>query len=287
MIRLMSPDCDGNCSGCASANPDGTCGASSGSGIQKCVPNKSTKIKKVIGVVSGKGGVGKSFVTSLLASYLNKEGKKVGILDGDIVGPSIPKSFNIHSQAYGNEDRLIVPAETLSGIKLISSNMMLEHEDDPIIWRGSLVSSLLKQFYTDVAWGELEVLLIDMPPGTSDVTLTAFQSLPIDGIIIVTSPQDLVSLIVKKAINMAKMMNIPILGAVENMSYVLCPECGKKIEIYGKSKLEEFTKETGIKALAKLPIKEGVSGLIDNGDVEKVEMDEILPAVEAINALEK
>ena len=254
MIKLMSPDCDGNCSGCASANPDGTCGASAGSGIQKCVPNKSTKIKKVIGVVSGKGGVGKSFVTSLLASYLNKEGKKVGILDGDIVGPSIPKSFNIHSQAYGNEDRLIVPAETLSGIKLISSNMMLEHEDDPIIWRG----------------GELEVLLIDMPPGTSDVTLTAFQSLPIDGIIIVTSPQDLVSLIVKKAINMAKMMNIPILGAVENMSYVLCPECGKKIEIYGKSKLEEFTKETGIKALAKLPIKEGVSGLIDNGDVEKV-----------------
>lgn len=287
MIKLMSPDCDGNCSGCASANPDGTCGASSGSGIQKCVPNKSTKIKKVIGVVSGKGGVGKSFVTSLLASYLNKEGKKVGILDGDIVGPSIPKSFNIHSQAYGNGDRLIVPAETLSGIKLISSNMMLEHEDDPIIWRGSLVSSLLKQFYTDVAWGELEVLLIDMPPGTSDVTLTAFQSLPIDGIIIVTSPQDLVSLIVKKAINMAKMMNIPILGAVENMSYVLCPECGKKIEIYGKSKLDEFTKETGIKALAKLPIKEGVSGLIDNGNVEKVEMDEILLAVKAIDTLEK
>lgn len=287
MIKLMSPDCDGNCSGCASANPDGSCGASSGSGIQKCVPNKSTKIKKVIGVVSGKGGVGKSFVTSLLASYLNKEGKKVGILDGDIVGPSIPKSFNIHSQAYGNEDRLIVPAETLSGIKLISSNMMLEHEDDPIIWRGSLVSSLLKQFYTDVVWGKLEVLLIDMPPGTSDVTLTAFQSLPIDGIIIVTSPQDLVSLIVKKAINMAKMMNIPILGAVENMSYVLCPECGKKIEIYGKSKLEEFTKKTGIKALAKLPIKEGVSGLIDNGDVEKVEMNEILPAVKAIDALEK
>ena len=287
IIKLMSPDCDGNCSGCASANPDGSCGASSGSGIQKCVPNKSTKIKKVIGVVSGKGGVGKSFVTSLLASYLNKEGKKVGILDGDIVGPSIPKSFNIHSQAYGNEDRLIVPAETLSGIKLISSNMMLEHEDDPIIWRGSLVSSLLKQFYTDVAWGELEVLLIDMPPGTSDVTLTAFQSLPIDGIIIVTSPQDLVSLIVKKAINMAKMMNIPILGAVENMSYVLCPECGKKIEIYGKSKLEEFTKETGINALAKLPIKEGISGLIDNGDVEKVEMDEILPAVKAIDVLEK
>ena len=287
MIKLMKADCDGNCSGCASANPDGTCGASGNSGIQKCVANKSTKIKKVIGVVSGKGGVGKSFVTSLLASYLNKEGFKVGILDGDIVGPSIPKSFNIHSQAYGNEDCLIVPASTESGIKLISSNMMLEHEDDPIIWRGSLVSSLLKQFYTEVAWGELEVLLIDMPPGTSDVTLTAFQSLPIDGIVIVTSPQDLVSLIVKKAINMAKMMNIPILGAVENMSYVLCPKCEHKIEIYGKSKLEEFSKETGVKALAKLPIKEGVSSLIDNGKVEEVEMDEILPVIEEIKKLGK
>ena len=165
--------------------------------------------------------------------------------------------------------------------------MMLEHEDDPIIWRGSLVSSLLKQFYTDVAWGELEVLLIDMPPGTSDVTLTAFQSLPIDGIIIVTSPQDLVSLIVKKAINMAKMMNIPILGAVENMSYVLCPKCGEIIEIYGKSKLEEFAKETNVTPLAKLPIKEGVSALIDSGNVEKVEMDEILPALKAIDSLEK
>ena len=282
MVRLFSADCDGNCAGCPSANPDGTC---SSGGIQKCVPNKYTTIKKVIGVVSGKGGVGKSFVTSLLASHLNKQGKKVGILDGDIVGPSIPKSFNIHSAAYGNEDKLIVPGFTESEIKIISTNMMLEHEDDPIIWRGSLVSSLLKQFYTDVAWGELDFLLIDMPPGTSDVTLTAFQSLPIDGIVIVTSPQDLVSLIVKKAINMAKMMNIPIIGAVENMSYVLCPKCNEKIEIYGKSKLDDFSKETGVKALAKLPIKEGVSELIDSGKVEEVKMDEILPVIKAIESL--
>lgn len=281
MKKVYSTDCNGVCEGCASANPDGTC--KENKGIEKCKPNAFTHIKKIIGVVSGKGGVGKSFVTSLLASYLNKEGKKVGILDGDIVGPSIPKSFNIHESAYANENRLIVPAATKSGIKLISSNMMLEHEDDPIIWRGSLVSSLLKQFYTDVAWGELDVLLIDMPPGTSDVTLTAFQSLPLDGIIIVTSPQDLVSLIVKKAINMAKMMNIPLLGAVENMSYVLCPKCGEKIEIYGKSKLGDFAKETGVKALTRLPIKEGVSALIDQGNVEKVKMDEILLVIDVIN----
>ena len=280
-IKLYSPDCDHNCAGCASANPDGSCGASGG-GIAKCEPNKSTKIKKIIGVVSGKGGVGKSFVTSLLASYLTKANKKVGILDGDIVGPSIPKVFNIHKAAYGNEDRLIVPAETYSGIKVISTNMMLEHEDDPIIWRGSLVSSLLKQFYTDVAWGELDVLLIDMPPGTSDVTLTAFQSLPLDSIVIVTSPQDLVSLIVKKAINMAKMMNIPILGVVENMSYVLCPKCGEKISIYGKSKLDSFAKETELKALAKLPIKEGVAELVDSGNIEQVDMNEIQPVIDEI-----
>lgn len=285
MKKLYSTDCDGNCAGCASANADGSCSA--GKGIEKCKPNKDTHIKKVIGVVSGKGGVGKSFVTSLLASYLTKEGQKVGILDGDIVGPSIPKAFNIHVAAYGNEDKLIVPALTDSGIKIISTNMMLEHEDDPIIWRGSLVSSLLKQFYTDVAWGDLDVLLIDMPPGTSDVTLTAFQSLPLDGIVIVTSPQDLVSLIVKKAINMAKMMNIPILGAVENMSYVLCPKCNTKIEIYGKSKLDTFAKETGVEALTRLPIKEGVSALVDSGNVEKVDMEEILPVIKKINSLGK
>ena len=236
-VKLYSPDCDHNCAGCASANPDGSCGASGG-GIAKCEPNKSTKIKKIIGVVSGKGGVGKSFVTSLLASYLTKANKKVGILDGDIVGPSIPKVFNIHKAAYGNEDRLIVPAETYSGIKVI--------------------------------------------PGTSDVTLTAFQSLPLDSIVIVTSPQDLVSLIVKKAINMAKMMNIPILGVVENMSYVLCPKCGEKISIYGKSKLDSFAKETELKALAKLPIKEGVAELVDSGNIEQVDMNEIQPVIDEI-----
>jgi len=224
-------------------------------------------------------------VTSLAATYLTREGYKVGILDGDIVGPSIPKGFNIHGNAYGDEDRLIIPMESKTGIKIVSSNMLLEHEEDPIIWRGGLISTLLKQFFTDVAWGELDYLLIDMPPGTGDVTLTAFQSLPIDGILIVTSPQDLVSLVVKKAINMAKMMNINIIGAVENMSYVLCPHCNKHIEVYGPSKLDLFAKETGLKGLAKLPLKEGTSALVDNGEIEQVQLDEILPVIEAIKGI--
>ena len=269
--------CSGSCS---------TCGENcEHKGIQKEKQNKKSNIKKTIAVVSGKGGVGKSFVTSLLASYLNKEGYNVGILDGDIVGPSIPKSFNLHTRAYGDEDQLIVPAVTKSGIKIISTNLMLEHEDDPIIWRGALITSLMRQFYSTVAWGELDVLLIDMPPGTGDVTLTAFQSIPLDGIIIVTSPQDLVSLIVKKAINMAKMMNIPILGMVENMSYVECPDCHRKIEIYGKSRLDDLSKSTGIEILGRLPIKEGVSTLVDSGNVECVELNEIYGAVEKIKGL--
>ena len=276
-MRYYSPDCDGNCSHC------GVEGC--GSRIVKEKQNKKSNIKKIVAVVSGKGGVGKSMVTSLAATYLTREGYKVGILDGDIVGPSIPKGFNIHGNAYGDEDRLIIPMESKTGIKIVSSNMLLEHEEDPIIWRGGLISTLLKQFFTDVAWGELDYLLIDMPPGTGDVTLTAFQSLPIDGILIVTSPQDLVSLVVKKAINMAKMMNINIIGAVENMSYVLCPHCNKHIEVYGPSKLDLFAKETGLKGLAKLPLKEGTSALVDNGEIEQVQLDEILPVIEAIKGI--
>lgn len=277
MSEKTNGSCSGNCSSCSencSHRP-----------IEKEKQNNKSHIKKTIAVVSGKGGVGKSFVTSLAASYLNKEGYNVGILDGDIVGPSIPKAFNLHTSAYGDEDQLIIPAITKTGIKIISTNLMLEHEDDPIIWRGSLITSLLKQFYSLVAWGDLDVLLIDMPPGTGDVTLTTFQSIPLDGIIIVTSPQDLVSLIVKKAINMAKMMNIPILGMVENMSYVECPDCGKKIEIYGKSRLDDFSKETGIKILGRLPIKEGVSTLVDSGNLECVSLEEIEGTINAIKEI--
>ena len=274
----MSESCNHNCESC------GVEGCSSR--IEKVKLNEESKIKKTIAVVSGKGGVGKSFVTSLIASALNKEGKKVGILDGDIVGPSIPNSFNIHENTYGNENQHIVPAISEGGIKIISSNLLLENEEDPIIWRGGLVCQLLKQFYTEVAWGELEYLLIDMPPGTSDVTLTTFQSIPLDGIIIVTSPQDLVSLIVKKAVNMAKMMNIPIIGIVENMSYVECPKCNEHIEIYGPSKLEEFTKSTGTKAITKLPIRQSVANLIDKGSAEDIV--DLMPEVKVIvKALEE
>ena len=273
----MSESCNHNCESCSVE------GCSSR--IEKVKLNEESKIKKTIAVVSGKGGVGKSFVTSLIASALNKEGKKVGILDGDIVGPSIPNSFNIHENAYGNENQHIVPAISEGGIKIISSNLLLENEEDPIIWRGGLVCQLLKQFYTEVAWGELEYLLIDMPPGTSDVTLTTFQSIPLDGIIIVTSPQDLVSLIVKKAVNMAKMMNIPIIGVVENMSYVECPKCAEHVEIYGPSKLEEFALATNTKAITKLPIRQSVANLIDKGSAEGIvdfmpEVKDIVKALE-------
>lgn len=278
MIKLYSQDCDGKCSGCPSS---GNCANE----IKKVQQNHKSNIKKVIAVISGKGGVGKSLVTSLCASYLAKEGYKVGILDGDIVGPSIPKGFGIKQALFGDEDQLIIPAETKSGIKIVSSNMMLQNEEDPIIWRGSLICSLLTQFFTQVAWEELDYLLIDMPPGTGDVTLTTFQSIPLDGVLIVTSPQDLVSMIVKKAINMAKLMDIPMIGAVENMSYVECSKCKHHINIYGPSKLDEFSKSTGVKGLAKLPIKEGVSELIDKGLVESVSMDEILPVIQEIKKI--
>ncbi len=270
-------DCNHNCNECGEEG--------CASRIEKLVSNSKTKIKHTIAILSGKGGVGKSFVTSLLGSKLNKLGYKVGILDGDITGPSIPKSFNIHEAAYGDDDGLILPAETKSGIKIISSNMLLENEDDPIVWRGGLVTTLLGQFYKDVAWGELEYLLIDMPPGTSDVTLTAFQSIPLDGIIIVTSPQDLVSLIVTKAIKMANMMNIPILGIVENMAYVECSHCKEKIYIYGKSKIKEFAKKNKLKYLASLPIKEGNSTFVDKGEIEKIELDEINPIIDVIEKM--
>ena len=255
------------------------------SGIERVVANDETNIKHCYAIISGKGGVGKSFVTSLLACKARARGYNVGILDGDIVGPSIPKLFNIHEPAYGNEKQHIVPATSETGIKIMSSNMMIEHEDDPIIWRGSLVTTLLKQFYTEVAWGDVDYLFLDMPPGTSDVTLTAFQSIPIDGVIIVTSPQELVSLIVKKAINMAKMMNIPIIGVVENMSYLECPKCKEKINLYGKSKLEDYAKENDLKALCALPLRPEISDLLDEEKVEEVakyfnEMDKVMDELE-------
>lgn len=253
--------------------------------IQKIETNSLNHIKHVIGIVSGKGGVGKSYVTSLLASELNKKGFKVGILDGDITGPSIPKAFNLHESLEGDGNNLIFPAITESGIKIVSSNLMLPNENDPIIWRGSLISSLLTQFYRDVLWEELDYLLIDMPPGTGDVTLTCFQSIPLEGIIIVSTPQDLVSLIVEKAVNMAKMMNINILGLIENMAYITCPDCNKRIDLFGNNK--KIIEESKINLLAELPLDTSNMKKVDEGKVEEIDLKEINGGIEALIALNK
>lgn len=236
--------------------------------------NQYSNIKKRIGIVSGKGGVGKSLVTSLLAINSAKLGYKCAILDGDILGPSIPKIFNIHEKAFGDATgKLIYPAHGPLNIDIISASMLLEHEDDPIIWRGSLVSGVVQQFYSDVIYGEQDVLFIDMPPGTGDIPLTIFQSIPLDGIIIVTSPQDLVSLIVEKAVKMAKMMNIPILGLVENYAYVSCPKCEEKIYIYGKSKNEEKAKEHEIPHFITLPLDPTIATYCDEGKLHEYDIE--------------
>ena len=231
-----------------------------------------SSVKKVIGVISGKGGVGKSLVTSTLAVMMNRRGYKTAVLDADITGPSIPKAFNIHTRAMGNDEG-IYPVTTETGIDLMSINLLLNNETDPVIWRGSLISGTVKQFWTDVIWENEDFMFVDMPPGTGDVALTVFQSIPVDGIIIVTSPQDLVSMIVAKAVKMAQMMNIPILGIVENMSYFMCPECGKKHHIYGESKIEEIAEQYNTKVLAKLPINPDLASLIDQGKVEMFDCD--------------
>lgn len=260
------------------------CSSSEGCGdkIVKAKLNDKSSVKHVIGVLSGKGGVGKSYITSLLAVSLAKQGYKVGILDADITGPSIPKAFGINEQAYG-ENNLIFPAESKQyGIKIISSNLLLENPTDPIVWRGIMLSNLVKQFYEDVLWGELDYLLIDMPPGTGDVALTIFQMLPVESLIIVTSPQDLVSVIVTKALKMAEMMNINVLGVVENMSFLRCPNCNEEISIFGKSKLDEFARKEGFKILGRLPLISENASKVDNGQIEDVILDEINPVVDAI-----
>ena len=247
-----------------------TCGADCASrdgGIQKAQLNEHSSVKKVIGVVSGKGGVGKSMVTALSALAATRNGYKTGIMDADITGPSIPKMFGIHSKAMGSEFG-ILPAVTPTEISLMSINLLVENETDPVVWRGPVIGGVVEQFWTDVCWGDLDVLFIDMPPGTGDVPLTVFQSLPIDGIIVVTSPQDLVSMIVTKAVNMANLMNIPVLGLVENMSYITCPDCGRKIEMFGPSQAEAVCAANGIRLLETLPIDPVLSQEADAGKIE-------------------
>ncbi len=243
--------------------------------------NKYSNIKKVIGIVSGKGGVGKSLVSCMLASQCAKAGLKVGILDADITGPSIPKSFGITSRAMQDEECLL-PAVADGGIKMMSINLLLEDTNSPVVWRGPVISGVIEQFWTDVRWGELDYLFVDMPPGTGDVALTVFQSLPVDGIVIVSTPQDLVKMIVNKAYNMAKMMNVPVLGLVENMSYYVCEDCGKKINIFGESQIDETAKELDVPVIAKLPIQPNINQLVDNGrifDARCNELDDFISAL--------
>ena len=262
----MSENCNHNCEGARQT-------AASRKADFKRPANKYSHIKKVIGVVSGKGGVGKSLVTCLLAAGCAKAGLKVGVLDADITGPSVPKSFGVHSRAM-QDGECLPPAVTDGGIKLMSINLPLESESAPVVWRGPVISGVINQFWSDVRWGELDYLFVDMPPGTGDVALTVFQGLPVDGIVIVTTPQDLVQMIVEKAFNMAKMMKVPVLGLVENMSAYVCPDCGKSHPLFGTSKVEETAAALGVPVLAKLPLDPAVNALVDAGRVEDVQRPE-------------
>lgn len=248
--------------------------------------NTLSEVKRVIAVLSGKGGVGKSFVTGAIATELARHGHKVGVLDADITGPSIPKMFGMsgrHVHALGN---LMLPEISEHGVKVMSSNLLLQNETDPVLWRGPVIASAIRQFWSETSWGPIDYLLVDMPPGTGDVALTVFQSLPVDGIVIVTSPQDLVSMIVAKAVNMAEKMNVPILGIVENMSYIECPDCGKKIEVFGKSKLPEVAERYNLDILGQLPINPALAEACDKGEVETALPDGMLPkAVSAVEAI--
>ncbi len=257
-------ECNGNCSSCGQK---GGCD----SPLKKLEQNKDSKIKKVIGIVSGKGGVGKSLTTASLASVFQSKGYKTAIIDGDITGASIPNMFGLEN-GIASDGEYMIPAITKTGIKAISINLLLETPDSPVVWRGSMLSNVLKQFWTDVKWGDIDYMFIDMPPGTGDIPLTAFQSLPIDGIVIVTSPQDLVSMIVKKAYNMAKIMNIPIIGIIENMSYIECSDCGKRIYPFGEGKADLVAKELGVKLLAKNPINPTIAKACDDGNIENISL---------------
>lgn len=268
--QLMSEQCTHNCETCGV-----DCASRSSAQKQqdfKVNAHPLSNIKKVIAVVSGKGGVGKSLVTSLLAVNMNRAGKHSAILDADITGPSIPKLFGIHEKALGNEDG-ILPCKSKTGIDVMSINLLLENDTDPVVWRGPVIAGTVKQFYTDVIWRDVDFMFVDMPPGTGDVPLTVFQSLPIAGIVVVTSPQDLVSMIVEKAVNMARMMNIPVLGIVENMSYYECPHCGERSEIFGRSHIDETARRFNIPAATRLPINPKLAAASDAGLIEIYEGD--------------
>ena len=272
--------CNGNCSSCSSAD----CGDRKKESLLAKL-NEKASVKKVIAVVSGKGGVGKSTVTSMLAVAMARKGKRVGVLDADITGPSAPKAFGVTECQGANEDGLY-PALSSSGIQIMSINLLLDNPNDPVVWRGPVIAGAVKQFWTDVIWEDVDFMFVDMPPGTGDVPLTVFQSLPVDGIVIVTSPQDLVSMIVSKAVKMANMMHIPVLGFVENYSYLECPDCGKKIEVFGKSHLDEVAEKFNLPILARLPIDPSVAFAYDSGLMETVNTDKVSGVIDAIENAE-
>ncbi len=268
--------CNGNCSSCSSSD----CGDRKAESLLAALNPKSS-VKKVIAVVSGKGGVGKSTVTAMLAVAMARKGKRVGVLDADITGPSAPTAFGVTECQGANQDGLY-PALTRGGIQVMSINLLLDNSTDPVVWRGPVIAGAVKQFWTDVIWEDVDYMFVDMPPGTGDVPLTVFQSLPVDGIVIVTSPQDLVSMIVSKAFKMANMMHIPVLGFVENYSYLQCPDCGKKIEVFGKSKLDEVAEAFNLPVLARLPIDPKVAEAYDSGLMETVSADALAQVVTAV-----
>lgn len=266
-------ECTHDCSSCSQK-----CGEAHGPEIAR--PHEGSHIKKVIAVVSGKGGVGKSLVTSLMAVNAQRRGFKAAVLDADITGPSIPKVFGINGRAQATENALF-PCKSKGGVSVMSLNLLTDNETDPVIWRGPVIAGAVTQFWTDVIWGDVDYMFVDMPPGTGDVSLTVFQQLPIEGIIVVTSPQELVSMIVAKALNMAKLMRIPVLGIVENMSYVKCPDCGKQIKVFGESHIDEIAAENGIEVLGKIPMIPEIAALCDAGNIEDV-AQEYIPAADSI-----
>ena len=270
--------CSGNCSSCGS-----DCADRKQESLLAQL-NAKASVKKVIAVVSGKGGVGKSTVTSMLAVAMSKKGKKVAVLDADITGPSVPTAFGVTECQGATKDGLY-PAITKNGIQVMSINLLLDNNTDPVVWRGPVIAGAVKQFWTDVIWEDVDYMFVDMPPGTGDVPLTVFQSLPVDGIVIVTSPQDLVSMIVSKAVKMANMMHVPVLGFVENYSYLQCPDCGKKISVFGESKLDSVAKSFDLPILARLPIDPKVAECCDNGLMEQVDTDLMEQAIGVIESV--
>lgn len=272
-------ECTHDCSTCGSDCP------SRQAPIPKEPVNPMSRVGRVIGVVSGKGGVGKSLVTSLLACAVQRAGKQTAILDADITGPSIPRMFGAKEPALGNDEGLLFPAQSEGGVRLMSINLLLDEDTAPAIWRGPVIAGVVKQFWTDVIWGDVDYMFVDMPPGTGDVPLTVFQSLPVDAIVVVTTPQSLVSMIVEKAVNMADMMHVPVLGVVENMSYVKCPDCGKELYVFGESHVADIAAKHGIPLLGRLPMDPSIASACDAGNIHQVSTQELQPAVDAILAL--